>query len=131
MTSIGEVEQIPLPHILSATENFDKKNFIAAGGFGKVYKGHSEQYGTIAVKRSMAHSMGGHGQGQHHFMMEIELLSAYKHENLVSLASSGLRRGAALQQGFSTSEGNDRTFESSSSLSSPASSSQWYMKENS
>ncbi|KAJ9554432.1 hypothetical protein OSB04_018477 [Centaurea solstitialis] len=77
------MEQIPLSHILSATENFDKKNFIAAGGFGQVYKGHSEQYGTIAVKRLEDHGMGG--QGQHEFRMEIELLSAYKHENLVSL----------------------------------------------
>ncbi|KAJ9554669.1 hypothetical protein OSB04_018714 [Centaurea solstitialis] len=82
MTSIGTVKQIPFPDILSATENFDEKNFIASGGFGRVYKGHSEQYGTIAVKRL---DFGISWQGQHEFRMEIELLSVYKHENLVSL----------------------------------------------
>ncbi|KVI05518.1 Protein kinase, catalytic domain-containing protein [Cynara cardunculus var. scolymus] len=83
MSYLREVEhlKIPLPHILLATDNFDEKNFIATGGFGKVYQGQSDQYGTIAVKR-LYH---GSGQGQHEFMMEISLLSAYKHENLASL----------------------------------------------
>ncbi|KAJ9554670.1 hypothetical protein OSB04_018715 [Centaurea solstitialis] len=84
MTSIGRVEQIPLTHIKLATENFDKKNFIAAGGFGMVYQGHSEQYGTIAVKRLIMYP-GIVDYGQDQFQMEIQLLSAYKHENLVSL----------------------------------------------
>ncbi|KVI05522.1 Protein kinase, ATP binding site-containing protein [Cynara cardunculus var. scolymus] len=73
--------QIPLPDILLATNNFDEGNFIGRGGFGKVYKGESERYGTIAIKR-MYH---GGDQGQDEFMKEISLLSAYEHENLVSL----------------------------------------------
>ncbi|XP_024989841.1 probable receptor-like protein kinase At5g59700 [Cynara cardunculus var. scolymus] len=84
MASLREVEhlQIPLPLILSATNSFDENNLIGKGGFGNVYQGHSEQYGTIAVKR-LDHRISG--QGQHEFMMEIALLSAYKHENLASL----------------------------------------------
>ncbi|KAI3733700.1 hypothetical protein L6452_13151 [Arctium lappa] len=113
MSFIREVEhlQIPLPHILSATNNFDESNFIAVGGFGKVYQGQSEQYGAIAVKRLYR----GSGQGQHEFMMEISLLSAYKHENLVSLLGFcdqddekilRLWHHSALLQEVSTSKGH-------------------------
>ncbi|KAJ0488724.1 putative protein kinase RLK-Pelle-CrRLK1L-1 family [Helianthus annuus] len=73
--------RIPLHEILLATNNLSENNIIAVGGFGKVYQGLSEQHGTIAVKQLDRR----HGQGDHEFMMEIALLSAYKHENLVSL----------------------------------------------
>ncbi|XP_076925370.1 putative serine/threonine-protein kinase PBL28 isoform X1 [Bidens hawaiensis] len=73
--------RIPLQDILLATNNFSEKNIIAAGGFGKVYQGLSNQHGTVAVKQLDSR----HGQGEREFMMEISLLSAYKHDNLVSL----------------------------------------------
>ncbi|XP_076953411.1 putative receptor-like protein kinase At5g38990 [Bidens hawaiensis] len=73
--------RVPLQEISSATNNFSKNNIIAVGGFGKVYQGLSEQHGTIAVKQLDRR----HGQGEHEFMMEIALLSVYKHENIVSL----------------------------------------------
>ncbi|KAJ9554326.1 hypothetical protein OSB04_018371 [Centaurea solstitialis] len=85
MSSIREVRhlQIPLRCIISATNNFDRKNLIGWGGFGLVYKGQSEQFGTIAVKR--LNNKTASGQGELEFMKEIALLSAYEHENLVSL----------------------------------------------
>ncbi|KVI05520.1 Protein kinase, ATP binding site-containing protein [Cynara cardunculus var. scolymus] len=73
--------KISLPDILLATNNFDENNIIGSGGFGKVYQGQSKQYGTIAVKRSDRFS----SPGDHEFWMEVSVLSAYKHENLVSL----------------------------------------------
>ncbi|KAJ0674282.1 putative protein kinase RLK-Pelle-CrRLK1L-1 family [Helianthus annuus] len=73
--------RIPIHEILLATNNFSKNNIIAEGGFGKVYQGLSKQHGTIVVKRLDRRN----GQGDQEFMMEIALLSVYKHENLVSL----------------------------------------------
>lgn len=73
--------RIPLQDILLATNTFSNENIIAGGGFGKVYQGRSQQHGIIAVKQLDRSSW----QGEHEFMMEIALLSAYKHDNLVSL----------------------------------------------
>ncbi|XP_076953410.1 putative receptor-like protein kinase At5g38990 [Bidens hawaiensis] len=73
--------KIPLHEIIRATNNFSKDNIIAKGGFGIVYRGESEKLGKVAVKKLDRR----HNQGDREFMMEIALLSAYKHENLVSL----------------------------------------------
>ncbi|KAL8241773.1 hypothetical protein R6Q59_012075, partial [Mikania micrantha] len=73
--------RIPLQEIRSATREFDHLNFIARGGYGRVYKGESEKYGKIAVKRWDSRFM----QGEHEFTTEISLLSKCKHENIVSL----------------------------------------------
>nr|GEW36010.1 reverse transcriptase domain-containing protein [Tanacetum cinerariifolium] len=66
--------KIPLQRIQLATSNFAEEKIIARGGFGEVYRGHTEELGSVAViilNRST-------GQGYHEFMMEIELLSTYK-----------------------------------------------------
>ncbi|KAL8241771.1 hypothetical protein R6Q59_012073 [Mikania micrantha] len=76
-----QLHQFPFQEISSATDGFDQKNFIAKGGYGSVYLGVSEKHGRIAVKRLDPR----HGQGDREFMMEISLLSIYKHENIVSL----------------------------------------------
>nr|KAJ0190194.1 hypothetical protein LSAT_V11C800429520 [Lactuca sativa] len=76
--------KIPLKDIKLATNNFGDDNFIAQGGFGKVYIGQitlSGQSSTIAVKRLDRRL----GQGDREFMMEIQMLSRYKHKNLISL----------------------------------------------
>nr|XP_043608158.1 putative receptor-like protein kinase At5g39000 [Erigeron canadensis] len=73
--------KIPLRDILLATKTFAKENIIAGGGFGKVYQGQSQQHGIIAVKQLDRRN----GQGDREFMMEIALLSTYKHENIVYL----------------------------------------------
>ncbi|KAL8246269.1 hypothetical protein R6Q59_007492 [Mikania micrantha] len=76
--------KISLEDIKKATNNFSDENFIARGGFGKVYIGKltaSGQQNTVAVKRLDRRF----GQGDHEFLMEIQMLSCYKHENLISL----------------------------------------------
>ncbi|KAK9062651.1 hypothetical protein SSX86_019839 [Deinandra increscens subsp. villosa] len=76
--------KIPLEEIKLATNFFSDENFIARGGFGKVYIGkltNSGQQNTVAVKR-LDRTMG---QGDREFLMEIQMLSCYKHTNLVSL----------------------------------------------
>ncbi|KAJ0906005.1 putative protein kinase RLK-Pelle-CrRLK1L-1 family [Helianthus annuus] len=98
MASILELDhlKIPLEDIKLATNNFSDSNFIGQGGFGRVYKGQfplsastttsrstnsTGRPATIAVKRLDVKG----GQGQHEFLMEIAMLSSYKHDNLVSL----------------------------------------------
>nr|GEY67683.1 Toll/interleukin-1 receptor (TIR) domain-containing protein [Tanacetum cinerariifolium] len=73
--------KIPLEVILLATNTFARENIIAGGGFGKVYLGQSKQHGTVAIKQLDRRN----GQGDHEFMMEIALLSTYKHDKVVSL----------------------------------------------
>ncbi|KAI3721169.1 hypothetical protein L2E82_32175 [Cichorium intybus] len=91
MSLIQELDhlKVPLEEIKLATNNFSDANFIGQGGFGRVYKGRfpasasiSGSPGTtVAVKRLDVKG----GQGQNEFLMEIVMLSSYKHENLVSL----------------------------------------------
>ncbi|GKB80082.1 jacalin-like lectin domain-containing protein [Tanacetum coccineum] len=76
--------KIPLDSIKLATNNFAQDNFLGQGGFGRVYRGQllvSSTTRAVAVKRLDTK----HGQGQKEFLMEIFMLSSYKHDNLVSL----------------------------------------------
>nr|XP_043639667.1 TMV resistance protein N-like [Erigeron canadensis] len=83
MSSFKEVRhmEISFDDIELATNKFSEENVIGSGGFGKVYRGESEQHGTIAVKWLDRQF----GQGDTEFMMEISLLSVYKHPNIISL----------------------------------------------
>ncbi|KAH7550707.1 hypothetical protein JRO89_XS13G0252400 [Xanthoceras sorbifolium] len=64
-----------------ATQNFDEKAVIGAGGFGKVYVAMLEDGTKVAIKR------GNHGseQGINEFQTEIQMLSKLRHRHLVSL----------------------------------------------
>ncbi|KAM0070281.1 putative protein kinase RLK-Pelle-LRR-VIII-1 family [Helianthus debilis subsp. tardiflorus] len=76
--------KIPLEEITSATNNFNKENYIGAGSFGNVYKGevsHSDGRRVVAIKR-LDHNGR---QGVPEFLKEIMMLSDYKHENVISL----------------------------------------------
>ncbi|PWA63622.1 protein kinase-like domain, Phloem protein 2-like protein [Artemisia annua] len=76
--------EIQLEDIKTATNNFDDRKVIGAGGFGKVYKGelsHPEGKFEVAFKRLDRK----HGQGDPEFFKEIRMLSYYKHDNLISL----------------------------------------------
>ncbi|GJV68526.1 kinase-like domain, phloem protein 2-like protein [Tanacetum coccineum] len=64
----------------SATEKFSSKNLIGEGGFGPVYKG-KVGINAIAAKRLKKR----HGQGERHFLTELEILFDYKHENIIRL----------------------------------------------
>ncbi|KAM7500907.1 hypothetical protein LguiA_025321 [Lonicera macranthoides] len=70
-----------LPGILSATQNFDDSKVIGRGGFGKVYKGVLDDGAiTVAIKRLNHMSK----QGAVEFLTEIEMLSKFRHHNLIS-----------------------------------------------
>ncbi|KAI3744822.1 hypothetical protein L1987_57915 [Smallanthus sonchifolius] len=96
MSSLKGTESLKIPFrdIKKATNNF--KNEIGKGGYGPVYRGELTLSGKpiiAAVKQLQKDSVSG--QGHKEFLMEIQLLSLYKHQNVVSLL------------GF-CEEGNDR-----------------------
>ncbi|KAI3677064.1 hypothetical protein L1987_86682 [Smallanthus sonchifolius] len=76
--------RISFDDIILATNNFDSGNFIARGGFGRVYKGEILRANgptPIAVKRWEIDN----GQGEREFLTELEILFEYKHENIIGL----------------------------------------------
>ncbi|XP_071704121.1 receptor-like protein kinase HERK 1 [Rutidosis leptorrhynchoides] len=86
MTSLIESDHLSVPFqdIVTATKNFT--TFIGKGGYGQVYKGElllSGELRTVAVKRLSTKESKG-GQGIKEFLTEIQLLSRYKHQNIVS-----------------------------------------------
>ncbi|KAG0622269.1 hypothetical protein M758_3G085700 [Ceratodon purpureus] len=65
-----------------ATSNFDDKNLLGQGGYGKVYVGDlKDGKQRVAIKRAEPGSL----QGAHEFYTEIELLSRVHHRNLCGL----------------------------------------------
>ncbi|XP_071718016.1 uncharacterized protein [Rutidosis leptorrhynchoides] len=69
-----------------ATHDFDPANCIGVGGFGRVYKGklaHTNVNGhsTIVVKKLDK----SQGQGEKQYYIELEILCAYNHENIIGL----------------------------------------------
>ncbi|XP_065860610.1 receptor-like protein kinase FERONIA [Euphorbia lathyris] len=76
--------EFKLADIKAATTNFTEAMVIGVGGFGKVYKGSIFINGgatEVAIKRKHLQS----NQGIHEFQTEINLLSTFRHTNLVSL----------------------------------------------
>ncbi|XP_076950063.1 putative serine/threonine-protein kinase PBL25 isoform X1 [Bidens hawaiensis] len=75
--------RISFEDIRLATRNFSMETIIGRGGFGSVYKGviiHDKEPTPIAVKRLDK----WHGQGEQEFLIEVEILFEYKHENIIS-----------------------------------------------
>ncbi|KAM0038408.1 putative protein kinase RLK-Pelle-L-LEC family [Helianthus debilis subsp. tardiflorus] len=95
--------KIPLSEILRATNNFDKRCFVGAGGYGEVYRANLDFFNiqslssmegkckdeapkttkTVAIKR-ITNGVDEQGK-QQGFLTEIELLGSCKHPNIVSL----------------------------------------------
>ncbi|CAI9270613.1 unnamed protein product [Lactuca saligna] len=75
--------RIPFIDIERGTRNFNLANIIGKGGYGDVYQGElilSGKLTSVAVKR-----LHNRGQGVKEFLTELQLLSRYKHPNLVPL----------------------------------------------
>ncbi|KAF8663061.1 hypothetical protein HU200_055655 [Digitaria exilis] len=73
--------RFPLAMVQEATNNFDERLVIGAGGFGKVYLATLPDGTKVAAKRASSESR----QGAREFRTEIELLSGLRHRHLVSL----------------------------------------------
>nr|XP_043639538.1 receptor-like protein kinase ANXUR2 [Erigeron canadensis] len=87
MPLLNELEslRITLGDIKEATKNFT--TVIGKGGYGLVYKGQlllSDKLTSVAVKR-LDRNNDHSGQGFKEFLTEIQLLTRYKHPNLISL----------------------------------------------
>ncbi|GMI79424.1 PBS1-Like 23 [Hibiscus trionum] len=68
--------------ICDATNNFNPRNQIGEGGFGRVYRGLIEnQNKVVAVKQLDRHGY----QGNKEFLVEVLMLVLLKHPNLVEL----------------------------------------------
>lgn len=76
---------IPLQVIQDCTDDFNERNFIGKGGYGRVYKGfltwadHVNM--PVAVKRL---DLTGF-QGNKEFHTEVTMLSQYQHRNIITL----------------------------------------------
>lgn len=70
-----------LAELKVATNNFDDSLVIGVGGFGKVYKGETDDGTLVAIKRANPQSQ----QGLREFETEIEMLSKLRHRHLVSM----------------------------------------------
>ncbi|KAL7619090.1 hypothetical protein Lser_V15G03328 [Lactuca serriola] len=77
--------KIPLQVIKNCTQDFDERNFIGKGGYGRVYTGILSWVDCInqlvAVKRLDVTGF----QGNKEFLTEVTMLSQYQHENIVTL----------------------------------------------
>ncbi|XP_034692846.1 probable L-type lectin-domain containing receptor kinase S.5 [Vitis riparia] len=69
-----------LKELQAATANFNSKNQLGEGGFGKVYKGVLEKK-EVAVKRFSKNSH----QGKQDFIAEVTTIGNLHHKNLVKL----------------------------------------------
>ncbi|KAM7488644.1 hypothetical protein LguiB_026128 [Lonicera macranthoides] len=79
--SLRHCRRFSLAEILLATNHFDDSLFLGEGGFGKVYKGFIDNGGrTVAIKRCRLSR-----QGSPEFKTEIEMLTSFRHCNIISL----------------------------------------------
>ncbi|KAM0065811.1 putative protein kinase RLK-Pelle-DLSV family [Helianthus debilis subsp. tardiflorus] len=76
--------QMSFEEIKLATQDFHPENIIGGGGFGRVFKGEVTRGGqrTTVVAKRLDRSQG---QGELHFLTELEILFEYKHENIIGL----------------------------------------------
>ncbi|XP_076897494.1 putative LRR receptor-like serine/threonine-protein kinase At4g30520 isoform X1 [Bidens hawaiensis] len=82
LMNLGNLRSFTFKELQYATDNFNSKNILGAGGFGNVYKGKLGDGTMIAVKR-LKDINGTAGESQ--FQTELELISLAVHRNLLRL----------------------------------------------
>lgn len=80
--AFGQLKRFSWRELQLATENFNEKNVLGQGGFGKVYKGVLSDTTKIAVKRLTDYESPG---GESAFQREVEMISVAVHRNLLRL----------------------------------------------
>ncbi|KAF7135849.1 hypothetical protein RHSIM_Rhsim08G0011400 [Rhododendron simsii] len=78
----GQLKRFSWRELQLATDNFNEKNVLGQGGFGKVYKGVLSDNSKIAVKRLTDYESPG---GDAAFQREVEMISVAVHRNLLHL----------------------------------------------
>ncbi|XP_076943601.1 putative LRR receptor-like serine/threonine-protein kinase At4g30520 [Bidens hawaiensis] len=84
LMNLGNLRSFTFKELQCATDNFNSKNILGAGGFGNVYKAKLGDGTMIAVKR-LKDINGTAGESQ--FRTELELISLAVHRNLLRLIS--------------------------------------------
>ena len=79
---LGQLKRFSLRELQVATDNFNQKNILGRGGFGKVYKGRLADGSLVAVKRLKEERSPG---GELQFQTEVEMISMAVHRNLLRL----------------------------------------------
>ncbi|KAK1414041.1 hypothetical protein QVD17_29779 [Tagetes erecta] len=82
LMNLGNLRSFTFKELQYATDNFNSKNILGAGGFGNVYKGKLGDGTMVAVKR-LKDVNGTAGESQ--FRTELELISLAVHRNLLRL----------------------------------------------
>ncbi|KAL6646811.1 hypothetical protein ACP70R_015505 [Stipagrostis hirtigluma subsp. patula] len=80
--AFGQLKRFAWRELQIATDNFNERNVLGQGGFGKVYKGVLPDGTMIAVKRLTSY---GSSAGEAAFFHEVELISVAFHRNLLRL----------------------------------------------
>ena len=83
---IVEVTRFSYRELQMATNYFSQSNFIGEGGFGIVYQGRISDHRLVAVKKLKHVSK----EGSHQTHTEVDVLSNFRHPNLVKLLGSCL-----------------------------------------
>ncbi|CAO2827788.1 unnamed protein product [Amaranthus hypochondriacus] len=80
--AFGQLKRFSYRELQIATDNFNEKNVLGQGGFGKVYKGVLGDNTKVAVKRLTDYESPG---GDAAFQREVEMISVAVHRNLLRL----------------------------------------------
>ncbi|KDP29697.1 hypothetical protein JCGZ_18632 [Jatropha curcas] len=80
--AFGQLKRFAYRELQLATDNFNEKNILGQGGFGKVYKRVVQDNKKVAVKRLTDFESPG---GDPAFQREVEMISVAVHRNLLRL----------------------------------------------
>ncbi|XP_024382730.1 LRR receptor kinase BAK1 [Physcomitrium patens] len=79
---LGQLKRFSLRELQVASDNFNNRNILGRGGFGKVYKGRLADGTLVAIKRLKEERSPG---GELQFQTEVEMISMAVHRNLLRL----------------------------------------------
>ncbi|KAJ8464193.1 hypothetical protein OPV22_026745 [Ensete ventricosum] len=78
----GQLKRFSWRELQIATGDFNEKNVLGQGGFGKVYVGVLSDNSKVAIKRLTDY---GNRAGEDAFLREVDLISVAVHKNLLRL----------------------------------------------